>query len=267
MFCDFTAMNKAHHNKGSTMAGHSKFKNIMFRKGAQDKKRGKVFTKMVREIITATREGGADVSANPRLRLAINKARAENMPKDRIENAIIRGSGANDGENYESIRYEGYGPGGVALVVETLTDNRNRTASDVRAIFTKLGGKLGEAGCIAFMFDHVGSIEYPAVQILEEAMLEAAIEAGADNCESDKDLHHITCAVENFGTVRDSLHEKFGEPTVSKLTFIPKISSDIAGDDAEALVKLIEQLDDCDDVQEVTSNAEFDASFLEKLSA
>lgn len=249
------------------MAGHSKFKNIMFRKGAQDKKRGKVFTKIIREIITASREGGGDITANPRLRLAITRARAENMPKDKIENAIARGTGANDGDNYEAIRYEGYGPGGVAVIVEALTDNRNRTAAEVRTIFSKAGGNLGETGSVGFMFDHVGMIEYPAEQILEDAMLEAAIEAGADNCESDEETHRITCAIEQFAQVRDRLHEQFGEPKTSKLAFVAKTTAPVSPGDTETLIKLIDQLEDNDDVQEVTSNAEFDDTVLEKLSA
>src|SRR5579884_1823437 len=173
----------------ATMAGHSQFKNIMYRKGAQDKKRAKIFTKIIRELTTAARSGLPDPNANPRLRAALVAARQANMPKDTVERAIKRGAGGEGAEAYEEVRYEGYGPGGVAVIVEALTDNRNRTASEVRAAFTKFGGNMGETGSVSFMFDRLGVVTYPAAKASEEAMLEAAIDAGADNCESDAELH------------------------------------------------------------------------------
>src|SRR5690242_16072469 len=183
------------------MAGHSQFKNIMYRKGAQDKKRAKIFTKLIRELTTAARSGLPDPAANPRLRAAIIAARAANMPKDTVDRAVKRGAGGADGENYEEIRYEGYGPGGVAVIVEGLTDNRNRTASDVRAAFTKAGGNLGETNSVSFMFDRVGEIVYPASAGDAEKVLEAAIEAGADDVQSDEEGHTILCAFGNIGEV------------------------------------------------------------------
>ena len=248
------------------MAGHSKFKNIMRRKGAQDIKRGKIFTKIIREVLVAAR-GGADMDMNAKLRAAVIKARVENVPKDRIEAAILKGSGGSGGENYESVRYEGYGPNGVAILIEALTDNRNRTASEIRSYFTKCGGNLGETGSVNFMFDHVALIEYPAKQIVEDAMLEAAIEAGADNCESDDELHHITCAIENFAQVRDALTAKFGDPKTATLTWFPNITAPANAATAEAMIKLVDLLEDCDDVQEVFTNIELTDSEAEKLSA
>src|SRR5579864_5344023 len=176
------------------MAGHSQFKNIMYRKGAQDKKRAKIFTKIIRELTTAARSGLPDAAANPRLRAAVLAAREANMPKDTVERAIRRGAGGDEGENYEEVRYEGYGPGGVAIIVEALTDNRNRTASDVRAAFTKWGGNMGESNSVSFLFDRVGQVTYPAGATSADAMFEAAVEAGADNVESGPDEHAVTTA-------------------------------------------------------------------------
>lgn len=249
------------------MAGHSQFKNIMRRKGAQDAKRGKLFTKIIREVIVAAKSGAPDIDMNPKLRAAVLKARAENMPKDKIEAAIAKGSGAGDAENYEAIRYEGYGPGGVAIIVEVLTDNRNRTAPEMRSAFTKAGGNLGETGSVNYMFDRVALIEYPAAQIVEDAMLEAAIDAGADNCESDSELHHITCAVEQFASVRDALAAKFGDPKTAQLTWVPNITTSADAATAEAIMKLVEVLEDNDDVQEVFTNIELAEGDAAKLSA
>lgn len=248
------------------MAGHSKFKNIMRRKGAQDIKRGKIFTKIIREVLVAAR-GGADINMNAKLRAAVIKARVENVPKDRIEAAIAKGSGGGGGENYENVRYEGYGPNGVAVIVEALTDNRNRTASEIRSYFTKHGGNLGETGSVNFMFDHVALIEYPAKQIIEDAMFEAAIEAGADNCESDDELHHITCAIENFASVRDALTVQFGDPKTATLTWIPNVTAPADAATAESMMRLVDLLEDCDDVQEVFTNIELADADAEKLSA
>jgi YebC/PmpR family DNA-binding regulatory protein len=249
------------------MAGHSKFKNIMHRKGAQDKKRAKIFTRCVKEIIVATKGGSPDPSMNPRLRAAIQAAKAENVPKDKIENAIKRGSGENDGENYEEIRYEGYGPSGVAMIVEVLTDNKNRAASDVRSAFSKNGGNMGETGSVSFMFDRVGQIEYPLNVAGEEAMFEAALEAGADNCESDEETHTITTASDGLHEVASALEAQFGEPSSAKLAWLPKTTADLSSEQAEKLLKLIDALEESDDVQEVTSNAEFSDDVLAKLSA
>lgn len=249
------------------MAGHSQFKNIMRRKGAQDAKRGKIFTKIIREIIVSAKLGAPDIEMNPRLRAAVLKARAENMPKDKIESAIAKGAGTGDADNYEAIRYEGYGPGGVAIIVEALTDNRNRTAPDIRSAFTKAGGNLGETGSVGYMFDRVGLLTYPVAQIVEDAMLEAAIEAGADNCESDGEFHNITCAVDAFASVRDALAAKFGDPKTAQLSWIPNITSPADAATAESIMKLVEVLEDNDDVQEVFTNIELSDADQEKLSA
>ncbi len=248
------------------MAGHSHAANIARRKGAQDIKRGKIFTKIAREIIVAAK-GGPDINFNAKLRTVVIKARQAGMPKDRIDGAIAKGSGTGVQENYESVRYEGYGAGGVAIIVDALTDNRNRTASDLRSIFTKNSGNMGESGSVGFMFDHVGIIEYPAEKVLEDAMLEAAIEAGAENCETANGVHTITTAFETLGAVREALAQKFGDPAAAKHTFIAKITAPATGDDLEALMELVEALEDNDDVQEVYSNVEISDADAQKLSA
>ena len=236
------------------MAGHSQFKNIMHRKGAQDAKRAKLFTKLVREIITSVRSGQADVNFNPRLRTAIAMARANNLPKDRIENAIKKGTSVGEGDNYEEVRYEGYAPGGIALIVEALTDNRNRTASDVRSAFTKGGGALAETGSVSFMFDKVGLINYPIEAANGDQMFEAAIEVGAESCESDEMMHEINCQVDDFNQVRDGLAEKFGDPETARFTWKSKDLIEVTGDQATSLIKLIDALEDSDDVQYVCGN-------------
>src|SRR6516164_7477531 len=195
------------------MAGHSQFKNIMYRKGAQDKKRAKIFTKIIRELTTSARTGLPDPAANPRLRAAVLAARQANMPKDTVERAIKRGAGGGADEAYEEVRYEGYGPGGVAVIVEALTDNRNRTASEVRSAFTKHGGVLGETNSVSFQFQRLGAITYPAATASADAMFEAAAEAGADNVDSDGETHDVTTSMEEFNTVRDALEAKFGAAT------------------------------------------------------
>src|SRR6202030_1362880 len=204
------------------MAGHSQFKNIMFRKGAQDKKRGKVFTKLIRELTTAARMGLPDPAANPRLRAAVLAARQANMPKDTVDRAIKRGAGSEAGEAYDEVRYEGYGPGGVAIIVEALTDNRNRTAGDVRAAFTKSGGNLGESNSVSFLFDRIGQIVYPAAAASADAMFEAAVEAGADDVESGGDEHVVSCAADALNGVRDALEGRFGAPASARLVWRPK---------------------------------------------
>ena len=249
------------------MAGHSQFKNIMYRKGAQDKKRAKVFTKLIRELTSAARSGLADPAANPRLRAAVIAARAANMPKDTVERAIKRGAGGGEGESYEEVRYEGYGPGGVAVVVEGLTDNRNRTASDVRAAFTKAGGNLGETNSVSFLFDRLGQVTYPAATASTEAMFEAAVEAGADDVESNSEEHLIFCAPEQLNAVRDALDKRFGAPSAARVVWKPKTLVAVEGETAESLFKLLEALEDSDDVQNVFANFEVSDDVLARLSA
>lgn len=249
------------------MAGHSQYKNIMHRKGKQDAIRGRIFTRLTREIIIAAKSGLPDPSANPRLRSAIIAARAENMPKDKIDAAIKRGSGESGGENYEEIRYEGYGPNGVAVIVEAATDNRNRTAAEIRSIFSKNGGNMGETGSVGFMFSRKGIITYPASKTSADAMFEAALEAGAENCESDAEAHSITCTMEDFNEVRDAMTRIMGEPASAKLQWVPQTMAPADEATATSVFKLMEALDDCDDVQEVFSNIEVDEAVLQKLSA
>jgi len=203
------------------MAGHSQFKNIMHRKGAQDAKRAKVFTKLIRELTVAARSGLPDPESNPRLRSAIIAARIANMPKDTMERAIKRGAGGDDTANYEEIRYEGYGPGGVAMIIEALTDNRNRTASEIRAAFSKHGGNLGETNSVSFMFERVGRVEYEKDTASAEDMFEAALEAGATDVESDEAGHHVACAPDDLSTVRDALEKRFGTPESARLDWKP----------------------------------------------
>ncbi|WP_119460250.1 YebC/PmpR family DNA-binding transcriptional regulator [Rhodospirillaceae bacterium SYSU D60014] len=249
------------------MAGHSQFKNIMYRKGAQDAKRAKVFTKLIRELTTAARTGLPDPDGNPRLRAAVTAARDANMPKDTIERAIKRGAGGADGENYEEIRYEGYGPGGVAVIVEALTDNRNRTASEVRAAFGKFGGNLGESNSVSFMFERKGVIHYPLEVASADAMFEAALEAGADNVESDAESHEVTCAPDDFSSVRDALEAKFGAPGQARLSWRPTNTVSVDGDTAQTLFKLLDVLEDNDDVQTVSANFEVAEDVLARLTA
>ena len=249
------------------MAGHSQFKNIMHRKGKQDAKRGKVFTKLIRELTVAAKTGLPDPVSNPRLRAAVVAARQANMSRDTVERAIKRGAGGTDDANYEEVRYEGYGPGGVAIIVEALTDNRNRTAGDVRAAFTKMGGTLGETNSVSFMFDRIGAVRYPRDVAFEDEMLEAAIEAGADNVESDDEGHEITCASDQLNTVRDALEARFGPSQSAKLGWRPQILTPIADEPAEKLFRLIEALDDNDDVQTVIANYEVSDETLSRLTA
>jgi YebC/PmpR family DNA-binding regulatory protein len=249
------------------MAGHSQFKNIMYRKGAQDAKRAKVFTKLIRELTTAARTGIADPTINPRLRAAIIAARSANMPKDTMERAIRRGAGQEEGTQFEEIRYEGYGPGGVAVIAEALTDNRNRTAGEIRSAFTKFGGSLGETGSVNFMFDRLGVIRYPAKIASAEAMFEAALEAGAADVESGAGGHEITCAADGLNSVRDGLAQKFGDPESAKLEWRPRSKMPIEGDAATSLIKLIEILEDNDDIQAVFANYEISDELFAKLTA
>jgi YebC/PmpR family DNA-binding regulatory protein len=249
------------------MAGHSQFKNIMHRKGAQDARRGKMFTKLIRELTVSAKSGVPDPASNPRLRAAIIAARQANMPKDTVERAIKRGAGGADDANYEEVRYEGYGPGGVALIIEALTDNRNRTAGDIRSALTKFGGSLGETNSVSFMFDRVGAVRYPRAVADEEAMLEAAIEAGADNVETDDAAHEVTCAPDQLNAVRDALEARFGAPESAKLAWRPQTAIPVGDEPAEKLFRLLEALDDNDDVQTVVANYEVSDETLRRLTA
>jgi YebC/PmpR family DNA-binding regulatory protein len=246
------------------MAGHSQFKNIMHRKGKQDAVRSKLFSKLAREITVSAKLGLPDPSMNPRLRAAILAARAENMPKDNIERAIKKAAGG-DSENYEEIRYEGYGPGGAALIVESMTDNRNRTASDVRSYFTKAGGNLAETGAVAFMFDRVGLIEFDASVASADAMLEAAVDAGADDVVSSENGHEIYCDQGALADVSKALEAQFGEPRTSKLIWKPQNTVSVDDETAEKLMRLMETLEDHDDVQNVYGNFEFSDAFMAKM--
>ncbi len=248
------------------MAGHSQFKNIMHRKGRQDAVKSKIFSKLAREITVAAKMGQPDPNFNPRLRLAIQAAKAQSMPKDNIQRAINKAAGG-DSENYEEVRYEGYGPGGVAVIVEALTDNRNRTASNVRAAFTKSGGALGETGSVGFMFDRMGEIVYPASAGSEDKVMEAAIEAGADDVQSDGETHSIYCAFENIGDVASALEGVLGEADSVKAIWQPQNQTPLDEDKAQSMMRLIGVLEDDDDVQNVYSNFEVSDEVMEKLSA
>jgi YebC/PmpR family DNA-binding regulatory protein len=248
------------------MAGHSQFKNIMFRKGRQDKERSKLFSKLAREVTVAAKQGLPDPAHNPRLRAAIIAARAQNMAKDSIERAIRKATGA-DAETIEEVRYEGYGPGGVALIVETMTDNRNRTAADMRAAFSKYGGALGETNSVAFQFARTGVIAYPKSAGSDDAMLEAAISAGADECVSGDEIHELLARPENFGVVRDALEAKLGPPQSAKLEWRPQNAVAVGDEAGESLVKLLDALEDHDDVQNVYGNYELSDSLMRKLEA
>jgi YebC/PmpR family DNA-binding regulatory protein len=247
------------------MAGHSQYKNIMFRKGKQDKLRSKIFSKLAREITVAAKSGVADPDLNSRLRLAIQNARAENLPKDNIERAIKKASGA-DSDSYENIRYEGYGPGGVAVIIEALTDNRARTAPVVRALFAKYGGNMGETGSVSFMFVRVGEIVYPLAKATADQMLEAAIDAGADDA-TVEDHHTVTCAFESIGEVSQALAKKFGDAESVKIVWKPTVTAPLDDfDRAETLMKLVDGLDEDDDVQHVFTNVEFSDEVAAKLN-
>lgn len=247
------------------MAGHSKFKNIMHKKGRQDAARSKLFGKLSREITIAAKMGMPDVAMNPRLRLAVANAKAESMPKDNIERAINKAKGG-EGDNYEEIRYEGFGPGGVGVIVEVLTDNRNRAGANVRSIFVKSGGALGEPNTVAFNFDRMGQIVYPAKAGSEDAVMEAAIEAGAEDVESDEDSHVIWTAFADLGSVVEALEKTLGEPQTAKPMWRPKLTVPVEGDHAQGLMKLLDALDDDDDVQNVYSNFEMSDEELARLS-
>ena len=239
----------------------------MYRKGAQDAKRAKIFAKHIRELTVAAKSGLPDPDMNPRLRTAIAAAKGVNMPKDNIARAIKRAMGGDDDANYEEIRYEGFGPGGVALIVETLTDNRNRTAAEVRAAFAKYGGALGETGSVSFLFERVGVIHFDCAAAAEDELFEAAVEAGAEEIESEPDGHDVFCSPDDLGAVRDALAEKFGEPQSARLDWKPQNSVPVDEDAAATLFKLLDVLDDNDDVQRVAANFDVAEDVLERLSA
>jgi YebC/PmpR family DNA-binding regulatory protein len=248
------------------VAGHSQFKNIMHRKGAQDAKRARVFARLIREITVSARQGLPDPAANPRLRSAVQAARVANMTKDTIDRAIKKAAGAAQGDDYVEVRYEGYGPAGVAILVETLTDNRNRTASDIRSAFSKYGGAMGESNSVAFQFERVGAVRFPAAAASADAMLEAAIEAGAADVESTGEGHDVTTAIEDLFAVRDALEEKFGPAESARLEWRPNVTVELNEDQARSVLKLIDVLDDHDDVQQVTANFEVPDAVLAQLS-
>jgi YebC/PmpR family DNA-binding regulatory protein len=246
------------------MAGHSQFKNIMHRKGRQDAQKSKLFGKLAREITVSAKLGTPDPAMNPRLRAAVVAARAENMPKDNIERAIKKAIGG-EGESYDEIRYEGYGPGGVAVIVEALTDNRNRAASDIRSYFSKSGGNLGETNSVAFMFDRTGVIEYDASAASDDAMLDAAIEAGADDVISGESGHEVYASPESYREVAKALEAKFGEPRKAALTWKPQNTVAVDDETGERLLKLIDMLNEHDDVQNVFANFEVSDALVAKM--
>jgi YebC/PmpR family DNA-binding regulatory protein len=248
------------------MAGHSQFKNIMFRKGGQDKKRSKLFSKLAREITVAAKTGLPDPVYNPKLRAAIAAAKKESMPKENVDRAIKKAIGG-DTENYEEVRYEGYGPGGVAVIVEGLTDNRNRTSADVRSLFSKYDGQMGSDGSVAFLFNRVGSIVYPLAKGSNDDMIEKAIEAGADEVLTTADGHEFLCAVNDFGEVRDALERQLGTSEAARIVFKPLDTKAVDEDIGRTLMKLIDALDDHDDVQQVYANFEMSDAVMEKLAA
>jgi YebC/PmpR family DNA-binding regulatory protein len=247
------------------MSGHSKWATIKRKKGAADAKRGKMFTQLIREIMMAAKLGGADPDSNPRLRLAVDKARGQNMPKDNIERAIKRGTGALEGENYEEIRYEGYGPSGVAVIVETLTDNRNRTVGEMRFLFNKYGGNLGANGCVAFMFDRKGILSFDVPSGQRESLVEAAIEADALDVVEETESVEVQTSPEQFEAVKAALAAKGFTPASADVAMIPQTTVQLSGKDAQSMLKLMEGLDEHDDVKQVFAN--FDISEDEMLAA
>ena len=249
------------------MAGHSQFKNIMYRKGAQDAQRAKKFTKLIRELTVAAREGLPDPDSNPRLRSAVLAAREANMPRETLERAIKRGAGELDGESYESVRYEGYGPGGVALIVEALTDNRNRTASAVRSAFSKFGGAMGEANSVSFLFSRQGVVHYPASVASADQMMETAIEIGAEDCTSSDVGHDVIAKPDTFHQVKAALERRFGAPESAEVSWRPQTTVALDAERAQTLMKLLQVLDDDDDVQSVTGNYEVSDEVMNRLSA
>lgn len=247
------------------MAGHSKWANIQHRKGRQDKIRGKLFSKLSKEITIAAKMGDPDPDKNPRLRMAVKEAKSLSMPKDNIDRAIKKAVGG-DAENYDEIRYEGYGPGGVAVIVEAMTDNKNRTASTVRSTFTKAGGNLGETGSVGFMFDRKGQIIYPIEVGDADTVMMAAIEAGAEDCETTDENHVITCADTDLNDVSNALESDLGESETSKLVWVPNIQSELDLEGVEKLMRLVDALEDDDDIQKVTTNMDASDEVMQAFS-
>jgi len=238
------------------MSGHSKWSSIKHKKGATDAKRGKIFTKLIKEITVAARMGGGDADSNPRLRTAILAAKSENMPKDNIERAIKKGTGELEGVNYEESTYEGYGPGGAAVFVESLTDNKNRAVADIRHIFSKAGGNLGENGCVAYMFDKKGYINIEKESVDEENLMEVAIDAGAEDVRDDESNFEVITAIEDFEVVKSAIEEQSIPYIVAEITMLPQSTANLEGKEAEQMLKLMDALEDCDDVQKVYTNAD-----------
>ncbi|MBW1985494.1 MAG: YebC/PmpR family DNA-binding transcriptional regulator [Deltaproteobacteria bacterium] len=238
------------------MSGHSKWSSIKHKKGATDAKRGKIFTKLIKEITVAARMGGGDTESNPRLRTAILTAKSENMPKDNIERAIKKGTGELEGVNYEESTYEGYGPGGAAVFVESLTDNKNRAVADIRHIFSKAGGNLGENGCVAYMFDKKGYINIEKESVDEENLMEIAIDAGAEDIRDDENNFEVITAIEDFEAVKSAIEDQSIPYIVAEITMLPQSTANLEGKEAEQMLKLMDALEDCDDVQKVYTNAD-----------
>ena len=248
------------------MAGHSQFKNIMHRKGAQDARRARQFAKVIREITVAARAGLPEAASNPRLRAAVLAAQRVNMPKDTVERAIKKAAGAAQGDDYVEVRYEGYGPAGVAVIVEALTDNRNRTASDLRTAFNKHGGAMGETNSVSFMFQRLGAVRYPLAAASADAMLEAAVDAGADDATQDEDGHEVLCGPESLFSVRDALEARFGPAEQAKLEWRPQTVVILDEERAAAVLRLIDALDESDDVQTVFANFDIPDAVMQNLS-
>lgn len=245
------------------MSGHSKWSTIRHKKAATDAKRGKIFTKLIKEITVAARMGGGDVNTNPRLRTAVAAAKAENMPKDNIDRAIKKGTGELEGVTYDESIYEGYGPGGAAVLVESLTDNKNRAVADIRHIFNKCGGSMGENGCVAWMFDKKGYLVVETTAVDEETLMEIALEAGAEDVRQDNGNYEVITAVEDFESVREAVEEAEVPFAAAEITMLPQSTANLAGQEAEQMVRLIEMLEDCDDVQKVYTNADIPDDVLE----
>ncbi|WP_300672322.1 YebC/PmpR family DNA-binding transcriptional regulator [Desulfoluna sp.] len=238
------------------MSGHSKWANIKHKKGREDAKRGKVFTKLIKEVTVAARMGGGDPASNPRLRSAMLASRAENMPKDTLERAVKRGTGELEGVNYEEIVYEGYGPGGAAIIVESLTDNKNRAIAEIRHIFAKCGGNIGANGCVSWMFDKKGIIVVDKEKVDEDALMETAIDAGAEDVKDEGESFEVITAMEDFLDVKDAIDAASIPTEMSEITMIPQTMCDLEGKEAERMVRMMDMLDDCDDVQDVHTNAD-----------
>jgi YebC/PmpR family DNA-binding regulatory protein len=247
------------------MSGHNKWSSIKHRKGAQDAKRGKIFTKLIKEITVAARTAGGDIDANPRLRAAVAAAKAENMPKDNIERAIKKGTGELEGVNYEENSYEGYGPGGAAILVESLTDNKNRAVADIRHIFNKYGGNMGENGCVAWMFDKKGYFNVEKSGVEEEQLMEVALEAGAEDVREEEDSFEIITEPDDFETVKEALEAAKIPFSDAEVTMLPQNMSALEGKDAERMLKLMDAMDDCDDVQKVYTNADIPDEIINAL--